>query len=68
MHYSPDVEPAKFETVKERQPEKSKPNGNSVLIEEQMQKIGDVKGRYELAVNLFMKHLSMLKTAIGKSG
>jgi flagellar basal-body rod protein FlgB len=68
MHVSPDVEPVKFETVTEHRPEESKPNGNSVLIEEQMEKIGDVKGRYELAVNLFTKNLSMLKAAIGKSG
>jgi flagellar basal-body rod protein FlgB len=67
MHISPEVEPATFQTVTERRPEESKPNGNSVLIEEQMQKIGDVKGNYELAINLFTKHLSMLKTAIGKS-
>lgn len=67
MHISPEVEPARFETVKEKQPEESKPNGNSVLIEEQMEKIGDVKGKYELAINLFTKNLTMLKTAIGKS-
>jgi flagellar basal-body rod protein FlgB len=66
MHISPEVEPVRFETTKERSPEESKPNGNSVLLEEQMQKIGDVKGNYELAVNLFMKHVAMLKTAIDK--
>ncbi|MDR3438518.1 flagellar basal body rod protein FlgB [Telmatospirillum sp.] len=66
MHVSPEVEPVKFETVTERSPDESKPNGNSVLIEEQMQKIGEVKGSYELAANLFTKHLTMLKTAIGK--
>jgi flagellar basal-body rod protein FlgB len=68
MHISPEVQPAVFETAKERNPDESKPNGNSVLIEEQMEKIGDVKGKYELAINLFTKNLSMLKTAIGKSG
>ncbi len=68
MHISPEVEPAKFETQKERRPEESKPNGNSVLIEEQMEKIGDVKGKYDLAINLFTKNLSMLKAAIGKTG
>lgn len=66
MHVSPTVEPAKFETVTERRPEESKPDGNAVLLEEQMQKIGDVKSNYDLAVNLFNKHLGMLKTAIGK--
>lgn len=68
MHVSPPVEPVKFETLTERRPEESKPDGNSVLLEEQMQKIGDVKGNYDLAINLFNKHLSMLKTAIGKGG
>jgi flagellar basal-body rod protein FlgB len=66
MHISPEVLPTRFETVTERNPDESKPNGNSVLIEEQMEKIGDVKGKYELAINLFSKNLAMLKTAIGK--
>jgi flagellar basal body rod protein FlgB len=33
-----------------------------------MQKIGDVKSNYELAVDLMMKHISMFKTAIDKNG
>lgn len=66
MHYSPQVEPTRFETVTEHGPEESKINGNSVLLEEQMQKIGEVKGNYEMAANLFMKHLNMLRIAIGK--
>jgi flagellar basal-body rod protein FlgB len=67
MHISPEVEPVKYETEKEHQPEESKPNGNSVLLEEQMEKMGEVKQNYELATNLFSKHLAMLKEAIGKS-
>ena len=68
MHISPPVEPTRFETVAERRPEESKLNGNSVLIDEQMEKIGEVKTNYGLAVNLFMKQISMLKTAIDKGG
>ena len=68
MHISPDVVPTRFDTVTEHNPEESKINGNSVLLEEQMQKIGDVKGSYDLAVNLLMKNIAMLKTAIGKGG
>jgi flagellar basal-body rod protein FlgB len=66
MHLSPEVEQARFETVVEKQPEESKPDGNTVLLEEQMQKIGEVKGKYDLAVNLYMKNINMLKMAIGK--
>ena len=66
LHLSPEVTPVRFEEVNVRRPEESKPDGNQVLIEDQMQKIGDIKGDYELAVNLMMKHINMLKTAIDK--
>jgi flagellar basal-body rod protein FlgB len=66
MHISPEVEPVKFETVTDKNPAESKPDGNTVSPEEQMQKIGDVNGDYNLAVNLFMKNINMLKIAIGK--
>jgi flagellar basal-body rod protein FlgB len=68
MHFAPEITSAsaQFEEVNVRQPEESKPDGNQVLIEDQMQKIGDIKGDYELAVNLMMKNISMLKTAIDK--
>src|SRR5277367_1226987 len=64
MHISPEVEPVRFETINERRPEESKIDGNQVQVEDQMQKIGDVKGQYELAVNLMMKNIAMLKTAL----
>ena len=68
MHISPEVDPVRFETVTDRRPTESKPDGNSVQLEDQMQKIGDAKSDYELAVNLMMKHISMLKTALDKNG
>jgi flagellar basal-body rod protein FlgB len=66
MHLSPEVTPVRFEEVNVHNPEESKPDGNQINIEDQMQKIGDIKGDYELAVNLMMKHINMLKTAIDK--
>jgi len=68
MHISPEVASVNFEEVNVRRPEESKPDGNQVLIEDQMQKIGEVKGDYELTVNLMMKNISMLKTALDKNG
>jgi flagellar basal-body rod protein FlgB len=67
-HVAPAAEATRFDTVTERTPEESKPNGNAVLLEEQMEKVGDVKGNYELATNLFQKNLSMLKMALGQGG
>ena len=68
MHISPEVEPVRFEQVTVHRPEESKPDGNQINVEDQMQKIGDIKGDYELAVNLMMKHMNMLKTALDKNG
>ena len=68
MHLSPDVEPVRFETITEHSPTESKPDGNQIQVEDQMNKIGNIKGDYELAVNLMMKHISMLKTALDKNG
>jgi len=67
MHVSPEVEPVRFEMVNEHKPLESKPDGNQVQVEDQMQKIGQVKGSYELAVNLMMKHIAMLKTALDQN-
>jgi flagellar basal-body rod protein FlgB len=67
MHVSPEVEPVRFEMINEHKPLESKPDGNQVQVEDQMQKIGSVKGSYELAVNLMMKHIAMLKTALDQN-
>lgn len=71
MHISPEMGSAslpQFKEVKVQRPEESKPDGNQVLIEDQMQKIGQIKGDYELAVNLMMKNIAMFKTALDKNG
>ena len=68
LHISPEVEPVKFDTVVEREPDESTLNGNTVSPEEQMQKIGDVNSAYNLAINLFMKNITMIKEAIDKNG
>ena len=68
MHMAPEVTPTRFEEINVHRPEESKPDGNQVLIEDQMQKIGEVKGDYDLAINLMMKHINMLKTALDKNG
>ena len=71
MHIAVETSPAsstQFTEVKVRRPEESKPNGNQVLIEDQMQKIGEIKGDYELAINLMQKNMAMFKTALDKNG
>ncbi|MBI1778648.1 MAG: flagellar basal body rod protein FlgB [Proteobacteria bacterium] len=43
------------------------PDGNSVSLEQQMMKVADTQAQYGLTANLYQKHLSMLRTAIGHS-
>ena len=51
---SPDIETA--------------PNGNAVSLEEEMIKVSETQAQFQAATNLYSKALSMMRTAIGKSG
>lgn len=43
------------------------PNGNNVVIEEEMAKIADNQMEYQKTLNLYRKTVDMFKTAIGKT-
>lgn len=44
------------------------PDGNEVILEEQMQKVGDTRSEYATAVQLMQSNMKMLKMALGKGG
>lgn len=44
------------------------PDGNTVSLEEQMVLAAATRGQFELAATLYAKHLSLLRTAIGRDG
>jgi flagellar basal-body rod protein FlgB len=44
------------------------PDGNTVSLEEQMVLAAETRGDFELAATLYAKHLSLLRTAIGRDG
>jgi flagellar basal-body rod protein FlgB len=48
----------RFETV---------PSGNAVSLEDEMTKLADTQMDYQTVTGLYMKSLSLLKTAIGKA-
>jgi flagellar basal-body rod protein FlgB len=54
--YSSEVERNPFETA---------PNGNSVILEEQMAKINETQISHDLTTQLYKKHLNMIRMAIG---
>lgn len=44
------------------------PTGNTVSLEEEMMKVADTQAQYQAATNLYSKAVSMMRTAIDKSG
>lgn len=43
-------------------------SGNTVSLEDEMLKVSETGREYQLASNLYKKHLGMLRTAIGRTG
>jgi flagellar basal-body rod protein FlgB len=62
--------PAKdpIDSKKQKKPYEQAPAGNSVVLEEQMMKMSQTQADYNEMVNLYRKHIDMLKTAIGRGG
>jgi len=46
----------------------SSPSGNSVSLEQEMIKVSDTQAQFQAATNLYAKAMSMMKTAIGRTG
>lgn len=44
------------------------PDGNQVIIEEQMQKVSDTRSNYSTAVQLMQTHMKMLRIAVKGGG
>lgn len=54
-----------FAEYRDRQPFETSPTGNSVILEEQMAKVGETGSNYKLATSLYRKHIGMLRMALG---
>lgn len=69
MHLAGLKEPTQFTAEKTAfgKTYETKPNGNSVVLEEQMLKVSELQTNYQLAANLYQKNLGMLRTAIGRA-
>lgn len=42
------------------------PNGNTVVLEEEMMKMSKTQMEYSMVTNLYKKHVTLLKTALGR--
>ena len=48
----------------ERNPYETSPNGNSVVLEEQLAKMNETHTKHQLVTQLYKKHLTMITTAV----
>lgn len=55
-----------FAEVQDAMPFETAPNGNAVVLEEQMAKLGETQVQHRLTTELYRKHIGMIKIAIGK--
>ena len=54
-----------FSSQVERNPFETAPNGNAVILEEQMAKLNETQISHSLTTQLYKKHLDMIRMAIG---
>lgn len=65
-HLSPELaDPRKI--LQSKKTFESSADGNAVVLEEQMAKMGEAKTAYETAASLFQKQYRMIRTALGKN-
>ena len=57
---------ADYESQVNRDVSEITPNGNTVLLEQEMMKVAETQIQYELTTSLYKKNLGMLKTALGR--
>ena len=57
---------SQFTEIQENLPFETSPNGNAVVLEEQMAKLGEVQVQHRLTTELYRKHIGMIKIALGK--
>lgn len=55
-------------SINEIQGNEENPNGNSVVLEEEMIKMSENQMQFDLASKLYKKNIGLLKAALGKGG
>jgi flagellar basal-body rod protein FlgB len=55
-----------FKNAKEKSPYETSPDGNAVVLEEQMMKVGQNAADYQTITNLYKKQVSLFKTVLGR--
>ncbi|MFT5440382.1 MAG: flagellar basal-body rod protein FlgB [Alphaproteobacteria bacterium] len=65
-HIQPMRKPSAFRNTTDTETYGTALAGNAVELEEQLMKVSETQGAYKLATNLYRKHVSMFKAALGR--
>jgi flagellar basal-body rod protein FlgB len=65
-HLEPTRRPPRHREAKDRTVFETAPDGNAVVLEDQLMKVNETQAGYRLATNLYSKHIAMIKAAIGR--
>ena len=57
---------ADFDSEETHKPFETAPQGNAVVLEEQMMKVAETSAKHKLTSELYKKHLNMFRMALGK--
>ena len=55
-------------STRQKDPYETSPSGNAVILEEQLIKVTKTQSDYQMIVNLYRKHMDMVRTALGRGG
>ena len=62
------IQPIGAGVVFDKDISETKPDGNNVTLEDQLLKMGQIQADFTAMTSLYRKQISMMKTALGKSG
>lgn len=65
-HMSQVLQKSSFRAATQKQTYETAPDGNAVVIEEQLMKVSENQGSYRLVTNLYRKHVNMIRIALGQ--
>jgi flagellar basal-body rod protein FlgB len=66
-HIAPTAKPqSKWDSVKAKETYETSPDGNAVVLDEQLMKVSETQADHRLALNLYSKHVAMLKAVLGR--
>lgn len=64
-HISATLRGSGFRDTRQKDTYETAPDGNAVVIEEQLLKVSENQGSFRLVTNLYRKHVNMIRIALG---